>query len=111
MKSRGKKKRRHQVSAGLARLHHRQRGLCAYCKRRMRLTLKPIDEQATRDHVIPRCDGGTRVVAACRECNNRKGSMAPGVFMDLLNGSRHASSEIRRSEESPDVPDQGPPPA
>ena len=42
----------------------------------------------TIDHVIPQCKGGktnsTNCVAACRSCNQQKGSMQLEEFMDTI---------------------------
>ncbi len=47
------------------------------------------DYELTRDHIIPRVQGGadiwTNVVAACRRCNHRKGGHTPEqADMELL---------------------------
>jgi 5-methylcytosine-specific restriction endonuclease McrA len=56
-------------------LFRRDRYTCAYCGERF----APRD--LSRDHVIPRVQGGrdtwTNVVAACRRCNQRKGGRRP----------------------------------
>ena len=48
---------------------------CKYCGERLPMS------QLTRDHVIPRIQGGktnwTNIVTACYECNNRKGGRTP----------------------------------
>lgn len=47
-------------------------GCCAYCGRTMRK-----HERLTKDHLIPRSDGGemsqTNIVPACADCNSSKG--------------------------------------
>jgi 5-methylcytosine-specific restriction protein A len=52
-----------------------QRGVCAWCGRKV----PPRD--LTMDHVVPVARGGRsakgNVVAACKECNNRKKLMTP----------------------------------
>ena len=52
-----------------------QRGVCAYCGR----TVAP--KELTLDHVVPVARGGKsqkgNVVAACKDCNNRKKLMTP----------------------------------
>src|SRR5688500_12552842 len=49
--------------------------MCQYCGDH------PHARELTMDHVIPRAKGGAtrwnNVVAACRECNHRKGSRTP----------------------------------
>lgn len=51
----------------------RDRGLCAYCG--------DEDHDMTMDHILPRAQGGKHVwenvVAACRQCNHRKGNKTP----------------------------------
>lgn len=54
--------------------------VCRYCKGR--LTLNPgARDEATVDHVVPRCQGGVHdmgnLVLACRHCNSRKGGRTP----------------------------------
>ena len=87
-----RKRRKGEPTKGLELLFQRQDGLCYYCRRLMRLTLKPVDSQATRDHVVPRCQGGGKVVAACRECNHRKGSMSEAQYRALLAWQAQAES-------------------
>lgn len=56
-------------------LFARDRNLCMYCGELFSPSL------LTRDHVIPRCQGGRdawdNVITACKACNNRKGGMRP----------------------------------
>lgn len=64
-------------------LFRRDLQLCMYCGE------KTPERELTRDHVVPRSRGGadtwTNVVAACRRCNQRKGSRLPGeAGMDIL---------------------------
>ncbi len=59
----------------------REDGRCFYCQR--------VVNQANHviEHVVSRPggdDGYRNVVAACRECNNRKGSVAAGDFLRIL---------------------------
>ncbi len=42
---------------------------------------------ATRDHIIPRCHGGTygnNIVIACVQCNNLRGDMEAYAFYNLM---------------------------
>ncbi len=52
-------------------LFRRDHNVCAYCGTRLQ------NERMTRDHVIPKCNGGkdiwTNVVTACKPCNAYKG--------------------------------------
>lgn len=56
-------------------LFRRDRGMCMYCGQTF------PDGELTRDHVIPRTQGGvdtwTNVVACCRRCNGTKGGRTP----------------------------------
>jgi hypothetical protein len=56
-------------------LYERDGGKCAYCGQPV-----PPDE-ATRDHVVPRCRGGQdtweNLVLACRRCNHVKADRTP----------------------------------
>lgn len=77
-----------------------RRRWCAYCGRPMRLRLAagvPVPAQkATRDHLIPRAHGGSRVtVPACRACNTAKGALALPQFL-----ASPAFAEIRRHNHS-----------
>lgn len=40
--------------------------------------------QRTRDHVVPKCSGGTLTVIACRECNETRGHAPLEVFHAFL---------------------------
>jgi 5-methylcytosine-specific restriction protein A len=66
-----------------------QRGACAYCGR------KVPPRELTMDHVVPIARGGRstkgNVVAACKECNNRKKLMTPAE--QLLLKPLHPPSE------------------
>lgn len=67
-----------------------QSGVCYYCHRevgRIRLTM---------DHVVPLSRGGKstkgNIVAACKECNNKKKYLLPiewHEYLSLLQGERH----------------------
>ena len=52
-----------------------QRGVCAYCGKQV------PSRELSMDHVVPIARGGRsskgNVVAACKECNNRKKLMTP----------------------------------
>ena len=53
----------------------RDKFVCQYCGTKLSV------RTGTKDHVIPRCQGGadklTNVVAACKPCNNRKADKSP----------------------------------
>jgi 5-methylcytosine-specific restriction endonuclease McrA len=56
-------------------LFHRDHYTCLYCMGSFR------ESQLTRDHIIPRCQGGsdtwTNVATACRGCNQKKDGRTP----------------------------------
>ena len=56
----------------------KQQGMCYWCS-------KPIDLNATIDHLIPRSRGGTDVnenlALCCRSCNAAKSNMTPEEFV------------------------------
>ena len=59
-----------------------QNGACQYCK-------EPLPRsRATADHKIPRCrygrDTKENIVAACKSCNQAKGSLSEGQFWKLI---------------------------
>lgn len=51
---------------------------CPYCRRAM--TYRVPGLEPTRDHVIPKSKGGTKIIVACWTCNNVKGDMLPDVW-------------------------------
>lgn len=63
-------------------LFYKQQGRCHYCQCPMTLG-SGGRMQATRDHIVPRAHGGKQrrnLVAACRGCNEAKGSMTKHTF-------------------------------
>lgn len=56
-------------------VYERDRGVCQYCQRHV-----PF-RQATRDHVVPRAQGGTtcweNICLSCSDCNSRKANRTP----------------------------------
>ena len=57
---------------------------CAYCHRTMRGLGDRTLLGATRDHVIPKSAGGTKMIWACRACNNIKGNMMPDEWRRFM---------------------------
>ena len=59
-----------------------QGGLCKYCQEPLR------PETISADHIRPRIRGGTterdNINAACRDCNQAKGSMSVGAFLRAI---------------------------
>jgi len=69
-------------------LWQNQSGKCVYCGRQTwilgRHKAGSKDLQATLEHVIPACDGGTNqpnnLVCSCTQCNKHRGHMPHDVF-------------------------------
>jgi hypothetical protein len=55
-------------------------GRCTYCLRDLTSPHSRCGTAATRDHVMPKCVGGTRKVPCCQACNSLKGDIHPGVW-------------------------------
>lgn len=59
---------------------------CEYCKRYL------SRENATFDHVVPQSKGGYHKqkngALACKRCNNLKGSMTKGTFLQAIREGR-----------------------
>ena len=49
---------------------------CWYCGCPLLNTFPERDQSKTRDHVVPRSQGGRRTVMACRLCNSAKGALS-----------------------------------
>lgn len=93
--TRHRRHRRSRMTIGpprsrLRRLFAQQQGLCIYCNTQMVLHHavwgEPIPPNAaTRDHVIPRAQGGKQlknnVVAACSACNLSRGTEPWSTFL------------------------------
>jgi 5-methylcytosine-specific restriction endonuclease McrA len=66
-----------------------QRGKCYYCNIKMLKGEPPKNlkhRKVTRDHKIPRCEGGMggdNIVLACWKCNTEKGCMSVEEFQLL----------------------------
>lgn len=83
--------RNHGRGAELRALHEKHGGKCYYCGTTTTLTgckRRANWKAATKDHVVPRCRGGTRkrdnVVLACFRCNNEKADLTEAEFRALL---------------------------
>ena len=66
--------------------NHDRHGHCAYCR--------AVTSKLTRDHVIPRCQGGTglgpdNIVLVCRNCNASKGGRTPEQWANDILRYRH----------------------
>lgn len=82
-----KARRLRQTAWWLRKVHP---GVCHYCHREVGRT------RLTMDHVVPLSRGGKstkgNIVAACKECNNKKKYLLPiewGEYLSLLQGEGH----------------------
>lgn len=82
-------------------LFHMQGGKCHYCTRQM--TRKPVGKYfATEDHILPRSQGGSSMIAnlvgACFTCNNMRGSIPYHYFKQyiFLHGNDRKISAVLR---------------
>jgi hypothetical protein len=55
-------------------------GCCVYCRRELAGPRSRSRTAVTRDHVMPKCVGGTRKVRCCRQRNGLKGDIHPQVW-------------------------------
>ncbi|MBL8578742.1 MAG: hypothetical protein JNK47_16080 [Mesorhizobium sp.] len=60
------------------------RGWCAYCGRKMRTRKGPSNAKtcSTKDHLIPKAEGGVVTIPCCRECNLAKGRLSIAEFIE-----------------------------
>lgn len=74
-------------------VYRRENGRCFYCDDPVSLeTHTPgvpfPHHMATVDHIIPKCEGGTRsernAVCACWRCNNKRGNMPADQFLIMM---------------------------
>lgn len=94
--------------AKTTKLFERQGGKCFYCDRETWLTEQtrngmPPRRQATLEHVVPQCEGGTdnlnNLVMACGGCNRMRGDMNFEKFRELRQDPEKWSEyciEVRR---------------
>lgn len=77
------RRRKNNVPCRLPALVHEQRGRCFYCGEKFRESSPPL-RPATVDHKTPLSRGGRdqapNLVAACRACNQKKGSLTLEEF-------------------------------
>lgn len=89
-----KKNKTFNRKPGIVELFNQHKGLCFYCDIQMTLERgKP--ETVTKDHVIPKCQGGLtnkfNIVAACQECNSLKADMSLSDFKLVLRNKKQKS--------------------
>lgn len=73
----------------MAKLIAAQGSRCYYCQKIMRCDVRARHpDRATIEHRVPRAAGGSsrsiNLVAACRDCNNRKGALSEADFRSSL---------------------------
>lgn len=103
--------RRQEDGIRRAQLFEEQRGLCFYCDAPMSPPpfARPRNPRdVTLEHLIPLSEGGRRAfpneVAACNECNHRRGTMPWLLFFCLKELERARASRRRRVSSSATVP-------
>ena len=53
---------------------NKKQGTCDYCKE--------IGKRLTREHILPRCYGGTILIRVCQKCNQKRGNSP--VYPDFI---------------------------
>lgn len=73
-------------------LNKKQKGICYYCGKKVGRT------SLTMDHIVPLSRGGKskkgNIVAACKECNNRKKYLLPIEWDEYLRNLSEKASSI-----------------
>jgi 5-methylcytosine-specific restriction endonuclease McrA len=57
---------------------------CAYCSRQLTHPKDRASTAATRDHIVPQCQGGRKTVPCCRLCNHLKGDMSLKRWREVM---------------------------
>ena len=60
------------------------RNLCTYCRTTLARPTSDSPFARTREHLKPKCDGGTLTVPCCRRCNNDKGDLYLNEWIAIL---------------------------
>lgn len=60
-------------------------GTCHYCYRRLAHPKSGLRWSATKDHIHPRCLGGTVTVPCCLHCNHLKADMTADKWWWVMN--------------------------
>lgn len=97
----------------MAKLITAQSGRCYYCEKIMRRDVRARHpDRATIEHRVPRAAGGSsrsiNLVAACRDCNNRKGALSEADFRSTLSlpASGSVGSPEARARHPNDMADE-----
>ena len=84
-------RREKEKARRLRRTQKTQRGVCHYCHREVGR------KQLTMDHIVPLSRGGKskkgNIVAACKECNNKKRYLLPVEWDEYLGSLARRDSE------------------
>lgn len=83
-------RRRREAAQSGSLIGHRGKR-CPYCGNIM--VIEGV-RRPTRDHVVPRCEGGTAILIVCAECNAEKGAMPPDAFLKRRRGCRRTLALI-----------------
>lgn len=71
-------------------LFEREREHCFWCGRQVQMKVKAVADAASRDHIIPRSEGGSddlnNLVLSCFRCNQERGNMPAQAFGKLMWG-------------------------
>lgn len=61
--------------------------LCVYCKRQLTQAGTGQSTSLTRDHFVPKSQGGRITYACCLACNNLKGDMLPWEWREFTDAN------------------------
>lgn len=67
-----------------------QRGICCFCKVKMFLSTEVTTKahMATREHIIPKSQGGTgkreNIIISCQRCNSNRGTVEFNLFKYIV---------------------------
>ena len=80
-------------------------GVCYYCGKKVR------PAELTMDHIIPLSRGGkserSNIVAACKECNNRKKYLLPSEWEEYVESIRNDAVNAAQPDAADGVDDHG----
>lgn len=74
---------------------------CFWCERHLEGSESGSSVAFTRDHVVPRSQGGTSTVPCCRACNNLKGDMLPDEWRAYMRANPEWWKLYKRRLRSP----------
>lgn len=69
-------------------------GVCAYCHQQF--------QKLTKEHIVPRCYGGTVTIRVCADCNNARGdSLTDSKFVEWRRAHPQKFEEAVRQSNDP----------